>query len=88
MPSIYRPSTVNISAASIGAIQRGLLTLEEQGANRFFCEPMLDINDLVRTDADGHGVINLLAADKLINQPTLYSVFLLWLLAKLFKRLP
>lgn len=78
----------NISAVSIGAIQRGLLTLEEQGANRFFGEPMLDINDLMRTDADGHGVINLLAADKLINQPKLYSVFLLWLLAELFERLP
>lgn len=78
----------NISVASIGAIPRGLLTLEEQGANRFFGEPILDINDLMRTDADGHGVINLLAADKLINQPKLYSVFLLWLLAELFERLP
>ena len=78
----------NISAASIGAIQRGLLTLEEQGANQFFGEPMLDINDLMKTDANGHGVINLLAADKLINQPKLYSVFLLWLLAELFEHLP
>lgn len=78
----------NISAASIGAIQRGLLTLEEQGADQFFGEPMLDINDLMKTDANGHGVINLLAADKLINQPKLYSVFLLWLLAELFEHLP
>lgn len=78
----------NISSASIGAIQRGLLTLEEQGANQFFGEPMLDINDLMKTDGNGHGIINLLAADKLINQPKLYSVFLLWLLAELFEHLP
>ncbi|AVF36203.1 helicase HerA-like domain-containing protein [Rahnella sikkimica] len=78
----------NISTASIGAIQRGLLTLEGQGANQFFGEPMLDINDLMRTDKNGHGMINLLAADKLINQPKLYSVFLLWLLAELFEHLP
>lgn len=78
----------NISTASIGAIQRGLLTLEGQGANQFFGEPMLDINDLMRTDKNGNGIINLLAADKLINQPKLYSVFLLWLLAELFEHLP
>ena len=78
----------NISPASIGAIQRGLLTLESQGANQFFGEPMLDINDLMKTDKNGHGIINLLAADKLINQPQLYSVFLLWLLAELFEHLP
>ncbi|MFU2315030.1 helicase HerA-like domain-containing protein [Rahnella sp. PCH160] len=78
----------NISTASIGAIQRGLLTLEGQGANQFFGEPMLDINDLMKTDKNGHGIINLLAADKLINQPKLYSVFLLWLLAELFEHLP
>lgn len=78
----------NISTASIGAIQRGLLTLDQQGANHFFGEPMLDINDLMRCDANGMGVINLLAADKLINQPKLYSVFLLWLLAELFEQLP
>lgn len=78
----------NISSASIGAIQRGLLTLEQQGGNLFFGEPMLDINDLMRTDGNGHGIINLLAADKLINQPKLYAVFLLWLLAELFEHLP
>ena len=78
----------NISTASIGAIQRGLLTLEGQGANQFFGEPMLEINDLMKTDKNGHGMINLLAADKLINQPKLYSVFLLWLLAELFEHLP
>ncbi|MDN5679507.1 MAG: DUF853 domain-containing protein [Ewingella sp.] len=78
----------NISSASIGAIQRGLLTLEGQGANQFFGEPMLDIKDLMKTDATGQGIINLLAADKLINQPKLYAVFLLWLLAELFEHLP
>lgn len=78
----------NISPASIGAIQRGLLTLEAQGAEKFFGEPMLDINDLMKTDANGRGIINLLAADKLVNQPKLYSVFLLWLLAELFEHLP
>lgn len=78
----------NISPASIGAIQRGLMSLESQGANQFFGEPMLDINDLMKTDVNGHGIINLLAADKLINQPKLYAVFLLWLLAELFEHLP
>lgn len=78
----------NITTASIGAIQRGLLTLEQQGAERFFGEPMLDIHDLMRTDSAGRGVINLLAADRLILQPKFYSVFLLWLLAELFEQLP
>ena len=78
----------NISPASVGAIQRGLMSLESQGANQFFGEPMLDINDLMKTDTNGHGIINLLAADKLINQPKLYAVFLLWLLAELFEHLP
>jgi DNA helicase HerA-like ATPase len=78
----------NISAASIGAIQRGLLTIETQGGDKFFGEPMLDIADLIQTDADGHGVINVLAADKLYNSPKLYSTFLLWLLAELFEQLP
>jgi len=78
----------NISAASVGAIQRGLLTLEQQGADKFFGEPMLDIADLMQTDGDGRGVINVLAADKLYNSPKLYSTFLLWLLAELFEQLP
>ena len=77
----------NVSAASIGAIQRGLLTLEEQGGDRFFGEPMLNIDDLMQTD-DGRGVINILAADKLMTSPRLYSTFLLWLLAELFEHLP
>lgn len=78
----------NISAASIGAIQRGLLTLEQQGAENFFGEPMLDIFDLIKTNASGQGMVNILAADKLYNQPKLYAVFLLWLLSELFERLP
>ena len=78
----------NISAASIGAIQRGLLTLDEQGGDVFFGEPMLDLEDLMQTDASGRGVINILAANRLYNSPRLYSTFLLWLLADLFDRLP
>ena len=77
----------NVSAASIGAIQRGLLTLSEQGGDRFFGEPMLDISDLMQT-VDGKGVINVLAADKLLSSPRLYATFLLWLLAELFENLP
>ncbi|QIQ21960.1 helicase HerA-like C-terminal domain-containing protein [Zophobihabitans entericus] len=78
----------NISSASIGAIQRSLLSLEQQGAEHFLGEPMLDIKDLMRCDAEGKGVINILAADKLYNLPKLYSVFLLWLLSELFENLP
>ncbi len=78
----------NVSTASIGAIQRGLLTLEEQGGDVFFGEPMLDINDLMQVDSNGRGVINVLAAEKLIHAPALYSTFLLWLLAELFEQLP
>ena len=78
----------NVSAASIGAIQRGLLTLEEQGGDQFFAEPALDLEDLIQTAGDGRGVINILTADKLINAPKLYATFLLWLLSELFERLP
>ena len=77
----------NVSSASIGAIQRGLLQLEEQGGDRFFGEPMLDIADLMQT-ADGKGVVNILTADKMMNNPRLYASFLLWLLAELFENLP
>jgi len=77
----------NISAASIGAIQRGLLGLESQGADRFFGEPMLDIADLMQV-AGGKGVVNILAAEKLMSAPKLYSTFLLWMLSELFERLP
>jgi hypothetical protein len=78
----------NVSTASIGAIQRGLLELEHQGAEKFFGEPMLDIADLMQTDAQGRGMVNVLAADKLMNAPKLYSTFLLWLLSELFEHLP
>ncbi|QRM18105.1 DUF853 family protein [Dechloromonas sp. TW-R-39-2] len=78
----------NVSSASIGAIQRGLLTLEEQGGDQFFGEPMLDINDLMKLDENGRGVINVLSAEKLVQAPALYSTFLLWLLAELFEQLP
>ncbi len=77
----------NISAASVGAIQRGLLAIESQGADKFFGEPMLDIADLMQTEG-GKGVVNILAADKLMNSPKLYATFLLWMLAELFEHLP
>ena len=77
----------NISAASIGAIQRGLMQVEQQGGDQFFGEPMLDINDFMQT-VDGKGVINILAADKLMNAPRLYATFLLWMLSELFETLP
>jgi hypothetical protein len=78
----------NISAASIGAIQRGVLALESQGGDRFFGEPMLNFDDLLQTDANGRGIVNILAADKLMNAPRLYASFLLWLLTELFEQLP
>jgi len=78
----------NVSAASIGAIQRGLLQLEEQGGDRFFGEPALDLEDMMQTDSQGRGVVNILTADKLINAPKLYATFLLWMLSELFERLP
>lgn len=78
----------NISTASIGAIQRGLLTIQEQGGDKFFGEPMLDISDLIQTDSQGRGVMNVLAADQLYNNPKLYSTFLLWMLSELFEQLP
>ena len=78
----------NISAASVGAIQRGLLQIEEQGADLFFGEPMLDIHDFMQTDGQGRGLVNILAADKLMNAPRLYATFLLWMLSELFEQLP
>ncbi|MBL8385478.1 MAG: DUF853 domain-containing protein [Burkholderiales bacterium] len=78
----------NISAASVGAIQRGLLAIEAQGGEKFFGEPMLNIDDLMQTDGAGRGVVNVLAADKLMGSPRLYSTFLLWMLAELFEHLP
>ena len=84
----FRTSYGNISAASIGAIQRSLLTLEEAGGDRFFGEPALDLEDLLQCAGDGRGVINILAANRLMQSPKLYATFLLWLLAELFERLP
>jgi len=78
----------NISAASIGAIQRGLLTLEQQGASAFFGEPALNLHDLIQSDGTGRGFINVLAADRLLQSPKLYATFLLWMLAELFEQLP
>jgi len=78
----------NISAASIGAIQRGLMQIETQNGDRFFGEPALNLEDFIQTDAQGHGVVNILAADKLMQSPKAYSTFLLWLLSELFEQLP
>lgn len=84
----YKTTYGNITTASIGAIQRGLLKLEEQGANQFFGEPALDIMDWIRTDADGRGMINVLNCEQLFQQPDLYSAFLLWMLSELYETLP
>ena len=78
----------NVAAASVGAVQRQLLVLENQGGAKFFGEPALDIEDFMRTDRDGRGVINILAADKLMESPRLYATFLLWLLSEMFEKLP
>lgn len=78
----------NVSTASIGAIQRSLLRLESQGADRFFGEPMLDIFDLLRVNERGQGYVNILAANRLMQSPRLYAVFLLWLLSSIYERLP
>ncbi|HEX9114185.1 MAG TPA: helicase HerA-like domain-containing protein, partial [Nitrospirota bacterium] len=84
----FRTGYGNISTASIGAIQRGLLAIEEQGGEAFFGEPALNLEDLMQTDAAGRGVINILAAEKLMQSPKLYATFLLWMLAELFEALP
>ncbi|WP_424363454.1 helicase HerA-like domain-containing protein [Methylocystis parvus] len=78
----------NIAPASVGAIQRQLLVLETQGGDKFFGEPALDIGDFIRTDRDGRGVVNILAAEKLMRSPKLYATFLLWMLSELFETLP
>ena len=77
-----------VSAASVGAIQRALLVLEQQGGARFFGEPALDLADLIRADDEGRGIVNVLAADRLMQSPRLYATFLLWLLSELFEKLP
>lgn len=86
--SEYLTTYGNISAASVGAIQRALLQLEEQGGDRLFGEPALNLQDFLQTDVNGHGVINLLAAEALMRAPRLYATFLLWLLSELFETLP
>ncbi|HSN58751.1 MAG TPA: helicase HerA-like domain-containing protein, partial [Clostridiaceae bacterium] len=78
----------NISRQTVGAIMRSLLVIEEQGGDLFFGEPALDIRDLMKTDVNGRGVINILASDKLFLMPKLYSTFLLWFLSELFEELP
>jgi uncharacterized protein len=78
----------NISAASIGSVQRGILAIQQQGGEKFFGEPALNLDDLLQTDSNGQGVVNILAADKLIQSPKLYATFLLWLLTSLFEQLP
>ncbi len=85
--SQFTASYGNVSSASVGAIQRGLLQIEEQGGDKFFGEPMLNIDDFMQTDS-GRGVINILAADQLMNSPRLYATFLLWMLSELFEKLP
>jgi uncharacterized protein len=78
----------NVSSASIGAIQRALLALEQQGADKLFGEPALNLDDLIQTDSNGKGVVNILTADRLLLSPAIYSTFLLWLLSELFEQLP
>lgn len=84
----FRTTYGNVSPASIGAIQRALLSLEQQGAEMFFGEPALNLDDLMQTNSKGLGVINVLAADKLIQTPKIYATFLLWLISELFEQLP
>ena len=78
----------NVAQATVGSVQRALLILENQGGAKFFGEPALDINDLMKKDREGYGYINILAADKLMENPQLYATFLLWLLSELFEKLP
>ena len=84
----YQTQHGNISTASIGAIQRGLVALGQQGGDLFFGEPALNIEDLLQVDASGKGVVNILAADQLLQSPQLYATFLLWLMSELFEKLP
>ncbi|MES3000422.1 MAG: helicase HerA-like C-terminal domain-containing protein [Pseudomonadota bacterium] len=86
--SDFKTQYGNVSAASIGIIQRGLLQIETQGGEKFFGEPMLDIQDFLQTDEKGRGIVNILAADKLLNSPRLYATFLLWMLSELYEQLP
>jgi DNA helicase HerA-like ATPase len=84
----YQTQYGHISAASVGTIQRGLLELEQQGGDHLFGEPALNLDDLLQTDNRGRGIVNVLAADRLMQSPRTYATFLLWLLSELFERLP
>ncbi len=84
----FRTSYGNISPASVGAIQRGFLELDQQGADKFFGEPMLNVHDLLATDPNGRGLVHVLSAEELINRPKAYATFLLWLLSELYEELP
>jgi DNA helicase HerA-like ATPase len=84
----YQTQYGNISAATIGTIQRSLITIQQQGGDKFFGEPALNLEDMMRTDPQGRGFINILASDKLMMMPKTYTAFLLWLLSELFERLP
>ncbi len=84
----FRTLYGNVSAASVGAIQRRLISLEDQGGNQLFAEPVLNLDDLIQTDEEGRGIINMLDATTLMNSPQLYSTFLLWLMSELFEQLP
>ena len=86
--SQYQTQYGNISAASIGAIQRGLVGIQQQGGDKFFAEPALNLDDLMQTDSNGHGIINILASDKLLQSPKVYATLLLWMLSELFEKLP
>lgn len=84
----YQTQYGNVSAASVGAIQRALLELETQGADMLFGEPALNLDDLMQTDSQGRGIVNILASDKLFHSPRIYATFLLWLLSELFEKMP
>ncbi|MGB4812187.1 MAG: helicase HerA-like domain-containing protein [Methylophilaceae bacterium] len=84
----YQTQYGNISSASVGAVQRSLLELETQGADQLFGEPALNLDDLMQTDGQGRGIVNILASDKLFNSPRIYATLLLWLLSELFEKLP
>jgi uncharacterized protein len=84
----YQKEYGNISAASVGSIQRGLVALQQQGGDQFFGEPALNVEDLLQVDSRGRGVVNILAADQLLQSPQLYATFLLWLMSELFEKLP
>ncbi len=85
---MFRTEYGNVSTASIGAIQRSLLEVDQQGGTMFFGEPMLNIDDLLQTDARGRGIVHVLSAEELVRSPKVYATFLLWLLSELFERLP